>query len=334
MKPRRLMHRSGLTMPINNQRFINSAWTRGCDGFQLDLQDSVPQAQKAYARTLCQAAIPNVTQGGGDDIAIRINQSYIEADVTAAVWPKLVGLNMGHTRFPEQVRLMDEYIGKMERLRGIRPGTIEIGISPDSVYATVVQEQLGKASPRVRSFGGAAGYDYSLSMGIEMFTGLNPFFYPAGQGTLLSAAHGHGQVGGGGGVNLRPDTGSVSDGDFTYRQAVASRKAGGRYGHGLHPNVVEPMNRGFTPPPEEVEEARQLLEAWRRIDDQGEVEGEWNGRVVDRFEAARAEELIEWAIACTEQDEYKARRTAEAQTRIEAQEHLASTLRGGQPGSA
>src|SRR5690349_21547267 len=122
MKPERIIHRSGLTMPINNTRFINSAWTRGCDGFQIDLQDSVPQAQKALARSLCKDAIPNVAQGGALDIEIRINQAYIEADVEAAVWPGLQGLNMGHTLTPEQVRLMDECITKMEKLRGIRPG--------------------------------------------------------------------------------------------------------------------------------------------------------------------------------------------------------------------
>ena len=65
MTPRRKIHRSGLTMPINNPRFVNAAWTRGCDGFTLDLEDSVPQAQKAHARTLVQQAIQTAGQGGG-----------------------------------------------------------------------------------------------------------------------------------------------------------------------------------------------------------------------------------------------------------------------------
>ena len=106
MAPRRNIHRSGLTMPINNPRFVNAAWTRGCDGFTLDLEDSVPQSQKAHARTLVQQAIQTAGQGGGD-VQVRINQAYIEADVAAAVWPGLSSLNMGHTLTADQVRLMD-----------------------------------------------------------------------------------------------------------------------------------------------------------------------------------------------------------------------------------
>ena len=41
MPPLRTIHRSGLTMPINNPRFVNAAWTRGCDGFTLDRDDRV-----------------------------------------------------------------------------------------------------------------------------------------------------------------------------------------------------------------------------------------------------------------------------------------------------
>jgi hypothetical protein len=32
-----------------------------------------------------------------------------------------------------------------------------------------------------------------------------------------------------------------------------------------------------------------------------------DGQVVDRYEAARAEELIDWAAACAEKDAYKER---------------------------
>ena len=40
------VRRSGLTMPVNNPRFVQKAWTRGCDFIILDLEDSVPPAEK------------------------------------------------------------------------------------------------------------------------------------------------------------------------------------------------------------------------------------------------------------------------------------------------
>jgi citrate lyase subunit beta/citryl-CoA lyase len=298
-------------MPINNPRFVNAAWTRGCDGFTLDLEDSVPQSQKARARTLVQQAIQTAGQGGGE-VQVRINQAYIEADVAAAVWPGLSSLNMGHTLTPEQVKLMDAAITRMERERGLRPGRIEIDVSPDSVYATTALEDLVDASPRMTSFGGVGGYDYALSLGVEMFTGVDAFFYPRGLGSLIARAYGKefpltAQI---------PDTsGSVSDGDHAFAQAVATRKVGGRRGSGLHPNVVGPQTRGLTPPPEEVAAAEQVLAFWKTLDDRQEAEGVLNGQTIDRYEAARAAELLDWAAACAEMDAHKEQMVAQARAR-------------------
>ncbi len=299
-------------MPINNARFVNAAWTRGCDGFTLDLQDSVPQSQKAHARTLVQAAIRTAGQGGGQ-VNVRINQASIEADVAASVWPGLSGLNMGHTLTSDQVRLMDACVTRAERERGLRPGSIEIDLSPDSVAGTVASEDLVDVSPRVKSFGGVGGYDYALSLGVEMFTGVDAFFYPRGLGSLIARAHHKAfplsaQV---------PDTsGSVSDAEHAFRQAVATRELGGRRGSGLHPNVVGPMTRGLTPPTEEVAEAERVLDFWRQLDADGEAEGLLDGRPVDRYEAARASELLEWARACADMDAHKERMVAATRARL------------------
>jgi citrate lyase subunit beta/citryl-CoA lyase len=309
MNAKRKVHRSGLTMPINNPRFVNSSWTRGADGFQLDLQESVPQDQKPHARTLVREATRIARQGGGE-VEIRINEGYIEADVVAAVWPEVSGLNMGHTRSADEIRLMDECITRMERQRGIRPGTTSLGVSPDSVQATVAAEELVQASSRIRGFGGVARYDYALSLGVEMFVGFDQTFYPRGLGSLIARAH---DAGGGASAQLPDTTGSESDSDRAYRQAVVNRKLGGRRGHGNHPAVVEPSTRGLTPPPEEVADARRVLAFWRLLDEQGQAEGMLEGTVVDRYEAARAEELIEWAAACEAMDQHKAQALANAQ---------------------
>ena len=311
MPPKRRVHRSGLTMPVNNPRFVDKAWTRGCDGFQLDLEDSVPQSQKARARGLIRDAIPNVSRGGGD-VEVRINMACIVADVKAAAWPGIVSLNMGHTLRVDQIELMEACITQMERERGIRPGTINLQYAPDMVYATVVDDDLIGASPRIKGYYGGGNYDYSLSLGVEMFTGLDPLWYARSNGSLLARAKDKGfSV-----VARLPDTsGSVSDAGHAYAQAEATRKLGGRKGSGLHPAVVEPSTRGMTPPAQEVEEARRVLAFWAQLEDRGEAKGALDGRIVDRYEAARAEELIDWATACAAKDALKERMVAEAQAR-------------------
>ena len=85
----RRVRRSGLTMPINNPRFVSRSWTRDCDFLNFDFEDSVPQSQKEHARTLVRDAITH-GQKGGSEINLRINCAYPEADVPAAVWPEAV----------------------------------------------------------------------------------------------------------------------------------------------------------------------------------------------------------------------------------------------------
>src|ERR1700730_18159989 len=111
--------RSGLMMPINNKRFVDASWTREADSLNYDLEDSVPQGQKAYARSIVRETL-QIPQLGGAQVTIRINCSTPEADVEASVWPPLAGISHPKTESAEQIRLVDEVITRLERERGIR----------------------------------------------------------------------------------------------------------------------------------------------------------------------------------------------------------------------
>ncbi|MFC1935712.1 HpcH/HpaI aldolase/citrate lyase family protein [Chloroflexota bacterium] len=308
------IRRSGLMMPINTPRFVNNSWRRNSDTLDYDVEDSVPQSQKAYARSIIREVIP-IGLKGGAEVGLRINCACAEADVKAAVWPGLSRIWHPKTEHAEQVRKLDELITRFERERGIRPGTVEIYAMIETALGVANAYEFASASPRVRVFGGATGYDMSLDMGIDMFVGFDQFVYNRGECELVAHA-----------LGLEPrvgvftgDTtgGSVSDAEGVYLNALATRKAGGRSGGGLHPNVVEPQNRGFTPSPEEVEEAQRVLDFFRELDQRGEAEGELEGWAVDKYEAARAAGLIEWAELCAQRDAEKARAREETIAREE-----------------
>ena len=48
--------RSLMYVPVNVDKYVDKAHTRGADVIQLDIEDSVPPAEKAKARTLVEAA--------------------------------------------------------------------------------------------------------------------------------------------------------------------------------------------------------------------------------------------------------------------------------------
>jgi citrate lyase subunit beta/citryl-CoA lyase len=299
----RKVTRSGLMMPINNKRFVDGSWTREADSLNYDLEDSVPQSQKAYARSIVRETL-QIPQKGGAQVTIRINCSTPEADVDASVWPPLASISHPKTEDPEQIRRIDALITRLEWERGIRPGTVEINAMIETAKGIAQCYEIAASSPRVTHFAGGGGYDMSLDLGVEMFQDFDQFLYGKGECSLAARALGLEP-----GISLfMPETsGSVMDGEGTLARAVAHRKAGSRSSGGLHPNVVPPTNRGLTPEPEEVDQAQRIVAFFRQLDERGDAEGMLDGQVVDRYEAARAEELIDWAAACTEKDAYKER---------------------------
>jgi citrate lyase subunit beta/citryl-CoA lyase len=301
--PERHVRRSGLTMPVNNPRFLNAVWTRGCDFVNLDLEDSVPESQKPFARSLIRSAIPTAAKGGAE-VFVRINHDYVEADLEGVVWPGLSRVNYPKAETAEEIRKLDAIITRLERERGIRPGTVEIGANIETARGVANAHEIASASSRVRDFGGGSGYDMSRDLGVEMFVGFDQFVYGKGELELVARALG---------LNIHRaapfvanTTGSVSDADRAFREAEAARKCGFREGGGLHPNVVEPQNRGFTPTEAEVADARQVIERYKALQRAGKVWEEHNGRIIDVYEARRAEELLEWAQLCADRDAEKA----------------------------
>jgi citrate lyase subunit beta/citryl-CoA lyase len=122
-----------------------------------------------------------------------------------------------------------------------------------------------------------------------------------------------------GGVYLPDTTGNVGNAALTRQRAEANRKTGLRAGSGLHPNTVEPQNIGLTPTPEEVQEAKRIIDYFDEIWERGEVEGELDGRIIDKYEVARAADLMEWSELCAQKDVQKAKAQARARA-LEAQE--------------
>ena len=70
--------------------------------------------------------------------------------------------------------------------------------------------------------------------------------------------------------------------------------------------MVEPQTRGFTPTPEEVDDANRVLDQYRELEVSNETWAEIDGKIIDRYEAARARRLLEWSDSCARRDQEKA----------------------------
>ena len=108
---------------VNVDKYVDKAHTRGADVVQLDLEDSVPPAEKDKARTLVEKAAAKV-QRGGADVVVRFNQplSMAVRDLEHSICPDVDALACTKVGGVSHVHLLDELVSELEEKRGMTVG--------------------------------------------------------------------------------------------------------------------------------------------------------------------------------------------------------------------
>lgn len=297
--------RSSLILPVNVRHFVERAYSRNADAIVLDLEDSVPSAEKAAARQLVKNAIPLAARGGAE-VAVRVNNEpgCLMDDVDAAVHPGLGGLGIPKAESATQIHEIAERVDRLERARGLRPGTIWFSLALETPRGVLAARELATASPRVRSMS-VGVEDYCLALGVEPSAEGIELFYPVSQVVMVCKAVG---------IEATGLVGSIAGfRDLaTFEGAATRARQLGCEGAGcIHPDQVVVLNRVFTPDPAKVEYARRVVDAFDDGLRKGTASVNLDGRMVDVPVYKRALVILERAraVAATE------RRKAEALAR-------------------
>ena len=123
MKPGLPVWRSLLYVPVNVEKYVEKAHTRGADCILLDLEDSVPAHEKDNARKLVARAAARVRRGGAD-VAVRINRPDAMAprDLEASIGPDVNAIAVTKVDDAAHLRRLDELVSKLEAKRGLAAG--------------------------------------------------------------------------------------------------------------------------------------------------------------------------------------------------------------------
>src|ERR1051325_3316087 len=142
--------RSLLYVPVNVEKYVDKAHTRGADVIQLDLEDSIPPGEKDRARTLVEAAAPRVKRGGAD-VVVRINRplSMAVRDIEHSVMPDVNGLALTKIDSASHVKLLDELVSEVELKRGMPVGHTKFITMLETADAFSRLDEIPRASPRV-----------------------------------------------------------------------------------------------------------------------------------------------------------------------------------------
>jgi citrate lyase subunit beta/citryl-CoA lyase len=267
--------RSVLYVPGNNEKMIGKAPGLGADIVTLDLEDSVPPAEKAKARELSAAALQAVG-AAGSEVYVRLNNwetLMTDDDLEAVMHEGLAGVTLAKCGHPDDVKRLDWKLDELERRHGLVSGSIKISLLLETAKGVIHAYPSLMASPRVVSaiFGAV---DYTKDMRVKLTS----------EGEEQKYARRHMAV-------ATRAAGAVAiDAPFVAYQDMEAFEANVRDGRQMgyegrmiiHPSQIEVCNRLYAPDPEDVEWAKGVVKAFEEeAIARGSAAISYKGKMVD-----------------------------------------------------
>lgn len=250
-----MLLRSYLFAPGNNEKLLSKLFEAGADAVVLDLEDGVPRAEKGRARELVRRALEGRAPGARPLVFVRVNgveTGHWREDVAAVVAPALAGVRVPKAESADQMRQVDEALTRAEKDRGLPAGGIAIACTIETAAGVLAARELARA-PRVRHFTFGAA-DFAADVGADPG--------PEELETLHARSH---LVAVSRAAGIDPPVASVFthlDDQDGLRQSTEGARRLGFFGRSvIHPKQIAVVHEVFTPRPEEVRRAEELLKA-------------------------------------------------------------------------
>lgn len=279
---RAMRWRALLFVPVLQSRFVDKAHERGADAIVLDLEDSIPAADKDTARR----ALPGVVDAlvaRKLNVTVRVNRFWPDAfaDIAAAVRPGVSAIVLPKVRDAGALRVACELVSAFEARAGITAGSIGLIPMIEDAQALAGAADIAAATPRNRAITlGAEDYAVSVGCGVEA-------------DAILFASSAIVQAAVLAGIVPLGLLGSIADfADPTvFRERVRrSRALGFRGSLLIHPKQVAAATEGFAPTDAELRWARTIVQSEGQVAAGGAVR--IDGQMVDRPVLLRAQQLL------------------------------------------
>ncbi len=276
--------RSLMYVPVNVDKYVDKAHTRGADVIQLDVEDSVPPAEKEKARTLVEAAAKKVRRGGAD-VVVRINRplSLAVRDLEHSICPDVDGIACTKVDSASHIKLLDELVTELEEKRGMTSGHTKFIAMVETADAFFRIHEIVRASPRIVATC-IGGEDFALDNNMQPSG--EALFYPKQH--MIIAANSASIMP----IGFIDSVAGFGDWD-KFRKMVRRSRDFGFMGAGcIHPGQVTIVNEEYTPTTEEVEYARKIIKLDKEAAAAGRGSWSLDGKMIDIPIIVRAQKLI------------------------------------------
>jgi citrate lyase subunit beta/citryl-CoA lyase len=281
--------RSLLFMPGSNARALEKARNLPADGLILDLEDSVAPEAKAKAREQIAQAV--TAKGFGKrEILIRTNgldTAWWADDVAMAGAVEPDGILV------PKVSSVEDLVKIGSRLKEIGAGAkVRVWAMIETARAVLDADKLAASvrDPKTRLAGFVFGpNDISRETRIKMLPGRATMIPMITHCVLAAHAHGLDMLDG--------PYGDIGNLDGFAAECAQGRDLGFDGKTLIHPSHIDACNAIFTPPADEVAEARKIVAAFEKPENASRGAIQLDGRMVERLHAEMARRTIAIADA-------------------------------------
>jgi len=276
--------RSWLFVPATNARRVERAFASAADAIILDLEDAVPQAEKAAARVAAAEAVERADRPAL--VYVRINAlGTVHAldDLEGIVAARPDGVMLPMTGTAQDVATLDWLLTQFERRAGIASCTkvvplIETGQGVANVAA------IAASSPRIAALAFGAG-DFTADMKLHWSRDELELLPHRSAIVLASRIAG-----------IAPPLDAVwvemGDRDGMAASAARSRDHGFQGKMCIHPDQVALVNAAYTPGAEAVAKAQRIVAAFEQAEQAGTGAIQLEGKMIDQPIVAAARAIL------------------------------------------
>jgi len=287
--------RSWMFVPGDRQRMIDKALSLPVDAIMMDIEDGVAPSEKQNARVQIGAALDDVVARLAEDPKyrtparfVRVNvvgsQRFIE-DTNAVVRPGLEGLVIPKVESVDQVRVVEDELGRAEVRHHMPGGSVKLLIAIETPIGLFNAYAI--ASSTVRIIGVIFGAeDFTREMNLPMRReGEAVDLIYARSHIATAAAAAHVQSVDGVWVDLNDPVGMK-------RYAQQARRLGMTGISIIHPNQIEEANAAFTPTREDIDYAQAVVNAFEDARARGLGAIAFRGQLLDYPIVDRARQTV------------------------------------------
>ncbi|MEW9124519.1 MAG: CoA ester lyase [Thermotaleaceae bacterium] len=285
MKRRR---RSMLFCPAKDEAMMIKAKKYSPDCIIFDLEDAIAYDDKDNARaTLCR--VLEQEDFGDIEIFARINAlntEFGEKDVRALVKSGIKNIRLPMCESKENVVKLEGLLAENEKAKGIPIGTVKIQCSIETPRGVYNAYEIATASERVISISFGTE-DYTNCLGVDRTKEVLQFLYARSQIAIAASMAGVDAI-----DTVFSDVTDIEG----FEQEVRHIQSLGFSGKScIHPKQVSKVNEIFTPSKEEIERARNIINAGKEAEERGVGVATFNGKMIDKPIIEKAVKVLQKA---------------------------------------